>query len=168
MKGLNSPHLLLASGNTLKMIQNLSHVLTTRQLSKISQELDRNVVELFKLGMVHFVFASQLSPVDWRQKISRAYYAVYNVRRAVVLKSTGVFSTDASDHRNIEQLPQSIGNRESHINNLRNLREDRNLADYSHSATLDDLVIAPDDALQFAAQFIEDCKVFFENNGIKL
>lgn len=167
MKGLNSPHLFLASGNTLKMIQNLNHILTAREIAKISAELDANIVALFALGLEHFYFASSLdNNTEWRQKISRLYYAVYNFRRAIVLKFNGVYSTDSSDHKNIEQLPNSMPNRESHINNLRNLREDRNLADYSHLGTKLDLVIAPDEALVFATQFLEDCKAYFLANGI--
>jgi len=167
MKGLNSPHLFLASGNTLKMIQNLNHILSAREIAKISAELDVNIVSLFSLGMEHFVFASNLdNDNDWRQKISRLYYAVYNFRRAIVLKFNGVYSTDSSDHKNIELLPSTLSNRESHINNLRNLREDRNLADYSHLGTKADLVIAPKDALIFAEQFLEDCKEYFLTHGI--
>lgn len=167
MKGLNPPHLLLASGNTHKMIQNLNHILTAREIAKISAELDVNIVALFGLGLDHFNFASGLDDNnDWRQKISRLYYAVYNFRRAVVLKHNGTYSTDSSDHKSIEQIPHTMLNRESHINNLRNLREDRNLADYSHLGTKSDLVIAPDEALIFATQFFEDCKTYFSENGL--
>jgi hypothetical protein len=106
--------------------------------------------------------------VEWRQKISRLYYAAYNVRRSVVLKSSGAFSTDSSDHKNVDQLPDVLDNRESHIVNLRNLREDRNLADYSHLATIGDLVIAPADALQFAGQFLGDCRKFLLQQSVQV
>lgn len=168
MKGLNAPHLLLASGTTLRMIQNLNHILNAREVAKISAELDVNVAALFNLGLEHFNFAAGLDDEQWRQKISRLYYAVYNFRRAVVLKSSGAYSTDSSDHKNIEQLPNNILNREAHINNLRNLREDRNLADYSHLGRKEDLVIAPDDASVFAAQFCEDCRAYFIGVGLTL
>ena len=150
----------------MKMIQNLNHLLERQELAKLIAELDRNVVALFELGLAHFNFASALSIDDWRQKISRLYYAVYNVRRAVALKHSGVFSTDSSDHKNVDQLPDGMSNRESHINNLRDLREDRNLADYSHLAVMSDLVIAPDGALTFATQFIADCRQFLIQNGL--
>ncbi len=167
-KGLTSPHLLLASSNSMKMIQNLNHLLEQGEIAKLIAELDRNVVALFSLGRSHFVFASRLNDHDWRQKISRLYYAVYNVRRAVSLKHCGVFSTDSSDHKNIDQLPDAIQNRESHRTNLKNLREDRNIADYSHLADISDLVLSTNDALVFATQFIDDCKVFLLQEGVNV
>lgn len=166
MKGLSSPHLLLAASNPLKMIQNLNHLLTGHELAKLTAELDRNVTALFMLGEGHYNFAATINNVDWRQKISRLYYAVYNVRRAVVLKHSGAFSTDSSDHKNVDQLPDSVANRQAHIVNLRDLREDRNLADYSHHAVISDLVISPNDALIFATAFLTDCRQFFLQHGL--
>lgn len=96
----------------------------------------------------------------WRQKISRLYYAVYNFRRSVVLRDSGRFSTEPSDHNNVEQLPEGVEHRESHVLKLRSLREDRNLADYSHQAVITDLVISPADALVFANTFHSDCRSF--------
>lgn len=160
MKGLTAPHLLLAAGNPLRMIQNLNHLLTAAEIRKITAELDRNVIALFALGEEHFNFAAGIGNADWRQKISRLYYAVYNVRRAISLKSSGAFSTDSSDHKNVEQLPDGLNNREAHIVKLRDLREDRNLADYSHLAQESDLVISHQDAQAFATLFIADCRQF--------
>lgn len=168
MKGLSPPNLLLAASNPLKMIENLSHLLEPNELGKLTNELDRNVIALFALGESHYSFAATLINKDWRQKISRLYYGVYNVRRAVVLKHSGGFSTDSSDHKYVDQLPDATSNKQSHIVNLRALREDRNLADYSHLATATDLVIAPDDALKFATQFISDCRQFLLQNGLAL
>lgn len=166
MKGLSPPHLLLAASNPLKMIQNLNHLLNVQEIAKLTVELDKNVAALFGLGHSHFTFACTINNNDWRQKISRLYYAAYNVRRAVVLKHSGTFSTDSSDHKNVDQLPDTIGNRQSHIVNLRDLREDRNLADYSHFAGASDLMISPNDALIFVTQFIADCRQFLLNNGL--
>ena len=83
-----------------------------------------------------------------------------------MLKHSGAFSTDSSDHKNVDQLPDGMSNRESHINNLRNLREDRNLADYSHLAVISDLVIDPEGALKFATFFVDDCRQFLHQNGL--
>ena len=102
----------------MKMIQNLNHLLEQQELAKLTAELDRNVVALFELGQDHFSFASKLANQDWRQKTSRLYYAVYNARRAISLKHSGAFSTDSSDHKNVDQLPDSVPNRESHISKL--------------------------------------------------
>jgi hypothetical protein len=166
MKGLSPPNLLLAASNPIKMIQNLSHLLNAQEIAKLSYELDRNVTALFALGESHYQFASTLANSEWRQKISRLYYAVYNVRRAVVLKSSGGFSTDSSDHKNVDQLPDATKNKQSHIVKLKDLREDRNLADYSHLAAVSDLLISPDNALIFATDFIADCRHFLNQNGL--
>jgi hypothetical protein len=164
---LNSSHLLQASSNPMKMITHLSHLLEPQEIAKLTTELDRNVVALFALGLSHFNFAKKLSSSsEWRQRTSRLYYGVYNVRRAVVLKHDGGFSTDSSDHQKIDQLPAELPNRESHINNLKSLRADRNLADYSHLSTVGDLVINPNDALDFSSKFINDCRDFLSTKGV--
>lgn len=163
MKGFSSPHLLLASANPLKMIQNLNHLLQPAELAKLTAELDKNAKELFALGESHLAFAAPLPDAAWRQKISRLYYAVYNVRRSVVLRDSGRFSTDSTDHNNVDQLPDGINNRESHVGRLRSLREDRNLADYSHQAVITDLVVSPADALAFANSFVSDCRSFLHS-----
>jgi len=168
MKGLNSPHLLLASANPIKMIKNLSHILNEDELNKITAEVDKNTVALFELGLIHYRFSSKLSDHDWRQKISRLYYGVYNVRRAVVLKNSGVYSTDSSDHKTVDHLPEQLNNRNSYIARLRDLREDRNLADYSHLAEMEDLIIPPSEALKFASAFISDCREFLIQHGLVL
>lgn len=168
MKGLSPPHLLLASGNPIKMIHNLNHLLSRKASAKLTAELDRNVVGLFDLGISHYKFAIGLTDTEWRQKISRLYYAVYNVRRAVMLKHSGVFSTDSSDHLAVDKLPDKINNHESHKIKLRDLREDRNLSDYSHQAKIIDLVIPPSDALAFSIQFIDDCRKFLQQNGVNV
>ena len=160
MKGFSTPHLLLAATNPLKMIQNLNHLLQPVELAKLTTELDKNAKELFALGESHLTFAAPLPDTAWRQKISRLYYAVYNFRRSVVLRDSGRFSTDSSDHNNVEQLPDGVENRESHVLKLRSLREDRNLADYSHQAVITDLVISPTDALAFANTFHSNCRSF--------
>lgn len=165
-RGLSRPHILLASANVMEMIGNLDSLLTQAEVNKLVNEINRNVRDLFLLGQSHFDFASRLTDDDWRQKISRLYYGVYNVRRAVVLKFNGTFSTDSSDHQRVNQLPDGLANRESHIDNLKALREDRNLADYSHLATIGDLVIAPGDALAFAALFIGDSREFLRQRSV--
>lgn len=166
MRGFSPPHLLLAASNPLKMIQNLNHLLDAHELAKLTTELDRHVTALFALGEGHFNFATTISNTEWRQKISRLYYAVYNVRRAVVLKNSGGFSTDSSDHRNVDQLPDAVANRQAHIVSLRDLREDRNLADYSHHADASDLVISPNEAMTFATGFLTDCRQFLLLHGL--
>jgi hypothetical protein len=165
-RGLKPPHLLLASGNPVRMIHNISHLISKKQIGLLTAELDKNASELFSLGLGHFTFAATINDAEWRQKISRLYYAAYNVRRALALKDSGAFATDSSDHKNVDQLPQRMENREAHISKLRNLRDDRNLADYSHTAVIDDLLIPPGEAFQFVVQFIEDGRTFLTTHGV--
>jgi hypothetical protein len=167
-KGLNSPHILLASNNPLQMIHNLQHLLEAAEIAKLTADIDRNVALLFSLGREHFSFAANLESRFWRQKISRLYYAVYNYRRAVMLKYSGHFSTESSDHNTINDLPKDIENRDFNIVALKNLREDRNLSDYSHLAKQGDLVTKPDDALAFAKQFELDCRKYLLDRGVTL
>lgn len=167
-KGLKAPHLLLAAPNPNKLISNLSHILLPTELAKITVELDRNVTQLFALGTSHYNFATRLSTRNWRQKVSRLYYGVYNVRRAVALKDEGLFSSDSSDHKAVDHLPDSLPNRAGHSSNLKVLRDDRNLADYSHAATAADLVMTLADAQAFAASFIGDCRIFLRSQGLSL
>ena len=167
-KGLNPPHLLLASSNPVRMIQNLIHVLNQQELAKITAELDKNTIELFKLGELHYDFAAALPDREWRQKISRFYYGAYNVRRAVSLKYKGLFSTESSDHQKADQLPDTLANKQAHIANLTTLREDRNLADYNHFAVVGDLVLSPTDALQFVTSFVSDSKVYLTQQGVNV
>jgi len=97
-KGLSEPHVLLASSNPYKLIRNLSSILAPAEIDKIRTEIDSNVIALFELGMLHHKFAMSLAIREWRQNISRLYYAAYNVKRAISLKCDGTFSTDSSDH----------------------------------------------------------------------
>jgi uncharacterized protein (UPF0332 family) len=167
-RGLSPPNILLAATNPLQMIQNLKHLLEEEEIAKLTADIDRNVTLLFTLGRDHITFAIGIENKHWRQKISRLYYAVYNFRRALMLKHSGHFSTDSSDHKSVNELPNQIDNRESHIVSLKNLREDRNLSDYSHLAKQADLVISPDDALTFAKQFEVDCRKYLTDRGVRL
>jgi hypothetical protein len=168
MKGLISPHILLAASNPLKMIHNLAHLLNAGEIAKLSQEVDRNAITLFALGQSHYEFALGIDNQEWRQKISRLYYAAYNMRRAIVLKNDGSFSTDSSDHLKIDNIPTGIKNQQKHINILKSLREDRNLADYSHFAQVSDLVNAPNNAQTAVVEFRSDCIDFLNENGINI
>jgi hypothetical protein len=48
-------------------------------------------------------------------KISRFYYAGYNIRRAVILQFNGSFTTDSSDHKNVNPLPTPAATSNSSI-----------------------------------------------------
>lgn len=168
MTKLKSPHLLLASSNPQKLRANIAHIITRTSLQRIDGELDRNVIALFRLGESHYAFARSLQVNEWRQKISRFYYGAYNVQRAIRLKVEGAFSTDSTDHKVIGQLPDTFPNRATYGNQLTTLREDRNLADYSHDSTSTDLVISVADAETLVFDFIQDSRAFLLSLGLTL
>ncbi|MDU8339480.1 hypothetical protein RX909_29100, partial [Pseudomonas syringae pv. actinidiae] len=94
---LVEPHILLASTNPQKLIKNLSHILSPDQLQLIELEINNNVRSLYTLGEAHYEFAIKVNKKDWRQIVSRLYYAAYNFKRALSLRSDGAYSTDSAD-----------------------------------------------------------------------
>lgn len=167
MKNLISPHVLLI-GNPYSAINNLQGILVERELEKIRIAVRKEVQLLYSLGQEHFDFAKSISHTIWRQKVSRLYYAAYNTRRAVQLQDSGKYSTDVSDHKEIDTLPQNINNRTIHGSMLKQLREDRNLADYSHHGKVADLFTTTQDLEEIVKNFLDDCKSYLITAGIAL
>jgi len=165
-KNLKEPHILLASSNPYRVIKNLNGVLSAAELAKIQSAIDSNALALLSLGESHYNFAKAIPSSEWRQKVSRFYYAVYNVRRAVSLRHDGSFSTDSSDHNNVDQIPEQLEGAAIYKSKFRNLRDDRNLADYSHLATEADLLISVVDAENLATNFIIHAKNFLTMIGM--
>lgn len=167
-KGLKEPHVFNAGANPVRLIKNLAGILLEAELQKIWDEIDSNVRDLYRLGESHFVFACAIPQNEWRQRASRFYYGAYNARRAIVLKVNGSFSTDASDHKNVEDLPDELPNAATYRQKLKDLREDRNLADYSHLANLGDLLISTAECEVLVTQLMVDAKAFLVTKGIVL
>jgi hypothetical protein len=167
-RGLKEPHVLLASGNPKKLIRNLALILSPDELKKIQDEVDRNVLSLYVLGLGHYEFAMRITGGEWRQSISRLYYAAYNVKRAVSLKHDGLFSTDSGDHMKIDVLPDSFDNVGTYRSRLKALRDDRNLSDYSHSAVESDLLYSVVVSRSLVSDFVRDAKKFLMDNGVQV
>ena len=167
-RGLKEPHVLLASGNPKKLIRNLSLILSPLELQKIQDEVDRNVVSLFALGVGHYDFAMAVPVREWRQNISRLYYAAYNIKRAVSLKNDGLFSTDSADHSKIDSLPDGFDNVDTYRSRLKALRDDRNLSDYSHAAAEADLLFGVVLSRTMVSEFVQDAKRFLLDNGVQV
>jgi len=167
-KGLSEPHVLLASSNPQRLMKNLVGILATPQLKKIDVAVCEEAKLLYQLGNDHYIFAKSLDATEWRQKISRFYYAAYNVKRAVSLRNDGSFSTESKDHQTVDVLPPTLRNHSTYSGRLRNLREDRNLADYSHIAKERDLVISVENAGILLEEFMADAKVFLVSKGVAL
>lgn len=167
-RGLKEPHIFLVSPNPMTLMRNLAGVLQPRQIKKIQIEVEENVRALLKLADDHFKFAKSVPSIHWRQKVSRLYYAAYNARRALMLKYDGSFSTDSSDHKNVDKLPDSLANCSMHKTKLKDLREDRNLCDYSHLARETDLLMTANDAEIFVEGFFKDIRDFLGTQGMIL
>lgn len=167
MKNLISPHVLLI-GNPYSAINNLQGVLAEAELEKIRAAVKKEVRLLYFLGQDHFQFAKSISHTVWRQKVSRLYYAAYNTRRAVQLQDSGKYSTDVSDHKEIENLPQNLNQRTIHGSMLKQLRDDRNLADYSHLGKAEDLFAPTQELEEMVENFLSDCKNYLIAAGINL
>lgn len=165
---IKSPHLLLASSNPHRLMTNLKHLLTTKSIKSINAEVERNVVALFRLGEHHLQFARVTDMRDWRQRVSRFYYAGYNIKRSIALQVDGSFSTDSSDHSTIDVLPKDFPDVATFGNRLKVLREDRNLADYSHDSTQSELVISQNDAEAFILRFADEAKNYLRARGVNL
>lgn len=167
-KGLKEPHVLLASSNTQKLLRNIAAVIGQDAVKKIQDEIDRNARGLFHLGEHHMAFAGGIQKTEWRQRMSRLYYAAYNVKRAISLKHDGAFSTDSSDHKKIDELPKIFPNHAVYSVKLRNLRDDRNLADYSHLEQEADLLIPVEDAETLVTEFTADARTFLKDAGLNV
>ena len=144
------------------------NVVDAAAISAIEAEICANVAQLYALGRSHYNFAIRQNNRSWRQKISRLYYAAYSVSRAVRLCVNGDYSTDSSDHKKIEILPDDFPNKNMYANRLGVLRADRNLCDYDHTAELADLVVGVSDAVQLVQQFLTDAQSYLTRRGVNI
>jgi hypothetical protein len=165
---MRSPHLLKAGSNARRLRDNLTSVLDARALTLIDVELRSNVAALFRLGVSHFDFARGPAASHWRQRISRLYYAAYAVVRSVKLEVDGHYSTYVEDHAKVGDLPKDLNNQERYKNELGSLRDDRNLADYDHTADETELLIQPDDAEALVSSLVEDARALLTKRGVSV
>ena len=164
---MKAPHL-LNLGNARKVKQNLSGILPRRALAQIEQEIARNATRLYALGRHHYLFAMRQSSPNWRQKVSRLYYAAYNVSRAVRLQVSGDYSTDVKDHQKFDNLPDDFPARPRYANQLAVLREDRNTCDYDHTATAVDLALGTTESTMLVREFLDDAKSYLRSHDLSL
>jgi hypothetical protein len=144
---MKSPHILLIRKNVVELRQELGGVLSKKSLKAFDDEVIRNVVQLYGLGMEHLTFAGSLPSARWRQVISRAYYAAYSISKSVRLAVYGHYSQEVKDHDKVGELPDDFPDRNTFANRLRLLRDDRNLSDYDHTALEADLSSTRTDTL---------------------
>jgi len=165
---MKEPSILIAGANCQKLVRNLSYVLDAAAVQRLHDEVNRNVLALYALGEDHLGFAQTVPGRNWRQRVSRLYYGALNIKRAVTLHHSGDFSTDASDHKKIGNLPPDFPNENTYSTRLTNLRDDRNIADYSHLSTELDLVIPLVDAQTLVVDFREHARSYLQSRGLTL
>lgn len=165
---IKEPSILLAGTNSRKLVRNLSHLLDQRAMEALQGEIERHVQALFGLGSQHLEFARSIHRDAWRQRASRFYYAALNIKRSVTLHTSGAFSTDSSDHKNIGSLPTKFPDMNTYATRLGNLRDDRNIADYGHDAVEGDLVISPSETEILVVKFCGHAKAYLRGRGVPL
>jgi hypothetical protein len=164
---MKAPHLLNLS-NPRKVKNNLAGILDVVALERIEKEIETNVKGLLALSQHHYRFAIKQSGPNWRQRISRLYYAAYNSGRAVRLYISGEYSTSVQDHQKFYQLPNDFPKLGLYKNRLEILRADRNICDYDHISKPKDLGISTKDATELVKEFIADTKGYLESKGLTL
>jgi len=80
---------------------------------------------------------------------------------------SGIYKTDSSDHKNLHKIPDDFSNRETRIARLRDLREDRNSADYDHLANEGSLILMVPDSVSFAREFLNDANGYLSAKGLE-
>jgi len=159
---------LLNLGNPRKVKQNLSGILEQLELEKIEAEIAANTVALYRLGGEFLSFALKQSPANWRQRVSRLYYAAYNISRAVRLFVSGEYSSETEDHQKFHKLPDDFPRKDQYANQLAVLREDRNMCDYDHTCLPTDLVLDTARSASLVIEFLDHAKLYLEKRGLKL
>ncbi len=165
IKTAMNDHLLLRL-NPRKIVQCLTPFLPAAELEKITGEMRRNVKQLFRLSQAHYRFALRAAgPFCWRQRVSRGYYSVYNMSRAIRLEVHGYYSVDASDHKKVASLPDDFPSASRWKDFLMKFRADRNLADYDHSVSEKSLELRSGVYLARTKIFLNDARTYLKARG---
>lgn len=159
---------ILNLGNPRKVKDNLIDVLDEAALEKIETEIRQNVLGLYNLGYQHYSFANKQSPAHWRQRVSRLYYAAYNISRSLRLFVKGIYSQDVKDHQKFNELPDDFPSKDRYVNQLEILREDRNMCDYDHTSRAGDLVLGTSIATSLVKDFLNTAKSYLIDKGVEL
>jgi hypothetical protein len=148
--------------------ENLSGILDQAALDRIEAEIRANAKALYRLGRQHYLFALRQPSPHWRQRVSRLYYAAYNVSRAVRLFVSGTYSTEVKDHHKFKELPGDFPSKDRYANKLEILREDRNMCDYDHACCASDLVLGTIQSTSLVKEFLYAARSYLSVRGLKL
>lgn len=158
----------LRIGNHRQISRIYSEFLDADEIAKINEQINRHTVLMYGLALDHFLFAVSVRKRQWRQRVSRLYYASYNASKAVRFESDGNHSTDVKDHSKVGHLPQDFPDKSTYENELINLRADRNTCDYDHLAGPEKLVKTPKEYEALVLRFLKDAHSYLSNKGCVL
>ncbi|KQZ97362.1 hypothetical protein ASD74_09240 [Rhizobium sp. Root564] len=155
----------LKIGNHRKISDIYSHFMNSSEIDKIRLEISRHTASIYHLSLHHYTFAASIPKRQWRQRVSRLYYAGYNASKAIRFDNDGSHSTDVKDHSKVGLLPDRFPNKATYENELKNLREDRNSCDYDHLSTITDLLAKPNEYQNLILQFLRDTHDYLSARG---
>ncbi|PJI44189.1 MAG: hypothetical protein CTR54_08000 [Rhizobium sp.] len=158
----------LEAGNPRKIAKAYSGLLLPSEIEKIKIEARNHSASMYALGVHHYRFAVKVTAPYWRQKISRLYYASYNVSKSVRFDYDGNHSTDVKDHSKVGALPNSFPNKATYENELSTLREDRNSCDYDHLVKASDLIRSTSEYTRLVTSFLRDSHDYLIARGVNL
>lgn len=154
--------------NPRKIVSALAGIIDQSAIDSIELEIRRHSQMMFDLSLKHFRVADRLGSPDWRQKVSRAYYASYNSSKMLRYFIEGYHSKEVSDHKKIGDIPTDFPQRSIFSNRLQIMREDRNLCDYDHDAHAIDLSIGVSESVDLSRSFMRSCKAYVGDRGFLL
>ncbi|NTE60862.1 hypothetical protein G6L68_09420 [Agrobacterium fabrum] len=143
----------LKAGNPRKILSNYRNFAGEYFSNAVEDQLRKHVHAIFRLALHHFEFAERQRSQEWRQKVSRNYYACYNASKALRFQVEGAYSTDVSDHKKIGDLPDDFPNRDYFKNKIETMRTDRNSCDYDHAVAEEDLIDSSADIAKITHEF---------------
>jgi hypothetical protein len=165
---MKSPHILLLNKNVAELRRELAHILGKKSASAFDANVKLNVAQLFSLGLEHLTFAGTLGPTNWRQIVSRTYYAAYSVSKSVRLAVNGHYSREVRDHDKVGELPVDFPDKSTYANRLRLLRDDRNLCDYDHTVQEIDLGMNSTDALALVRTLVDHARGYLRKRKYRV
>lgn len=156
----------LKIGNPRRVKQTLAPILQPDALDAIEKEIAKHTSQMYKLALNHLRFAKGVAAKDWRQKVSRFYYATYLGSKAVRFYSSGEHSEEGKDHQRVGLLPDDFPNRNTFANQLAVLHEDRKTCDYDHMSGRNDLVLSLINAEELATDFLNQVRDYLATKGV--
>jgi hypothetical protein len=152
-----------------KVRKALASVFTRRSLAKYDAAVSSTVRSYLRLAaaQLRVATASGTNGDAWRTLVSRAYYAAYNASKAVRLYVYGFTANDASDHKNVGELPDDFPTHAQWTSKLIDMRFDRNVADYEPwPGSKAKLKKIPPTTLTDAQQFVTAVRVYLKGKGV--